>query len=239
MFLAIALFETSKSSTDKDQEIYLSKIGFKCGVLPDISTSTSRIINGRPSKQVYPWMAYIRNKVAVDPKYYAKANGQWQLFRSGGAIISDTTIITCGHCLCKWNKATGIGGNYAQKTCLKDDERSKDDQGPEANLNRQNINEIYIHLGQISLDKSKLSLVYDPQIEAYLYRYYPPGLLTHLPRMNIFSHNGDIGLIIKKNGLGLIPGKIAPICLPSPDVYYNKNGVDAVLVGWGFRYEEK
>ena len=47
---------------------------------------------------------------------------------------------------------------------------------------------------------------------------------------NTFNEQGDIGLIIKKNGLGFLPGKIAPICLPAPDVYSDKNGFSVIAI---------
>ena len=49
----------------------------------------------------------------------------------------------------------------------------------------------------------------------------------------IRRNKGDIGIIITKVKIDLAREKIVPICLPTPDTFETKSGIDVKFVGWG------
>ena len=238
------LFYFSLALIDKEQVEYLElknqqqNQNIQCGVKPAISSSTARILNGESSKQVYPWMASILAKIAVAPQHQEE-KGKDVIVASGGVIISNTAILTCGHCLCVQKvRPADDKGYFLLETCLPDPNVASDDKVSGTNQNRKKINEINIVLGKPKLDfeEQKKDFKYDKKIRAFLYKYEPPDVYDET--FHTFSRNGDIGIVIKKDGFSLQPGKVVPICLPAPDVFDNKNGFDVTLAGWGLRYED-
>ena len=92
----------SKFGVDPGQYNYLkTSLDMECGTSSDDTTSNARIINGNPAEITYPWMAYVYRRARLIPKYQMPKFGLTHDFvPSAGVIISNTAILTCGHCIC-------------------------------------------------------------------------------------------------------------------------------------------
>ena len=229
--LYLAIYELAKAEIDDDQNNYLLRRGIKCGIQPDTgSSSKSRIVNGKPSKRTkdrnipYPWMAFVLTRVATE-NIENPTEEKTIRRRSGGVVITEKAVLTCGHCLCNDMKPDDEKNvKHMKRTCLK---------GPDANQNREKINEILTMVGEMEedLDKMEIFPEYDADTQAFLYLYEPPN------NDKWFSNNGDVGIIVKNNKLSLKNGEYNPICLPTPDVFKKDKELQVKLVGWGWRYE--
>ena len=245
MWSCIGLFSTiikiSMSEIDKDQYEYLKqKYDIECGASSNSYESpTSRIINGLPSKETYPWFADVIVFFAYDPK----CNPMKQFtdgLRCGGAIISDKVILTAGHCVCNGiMHPKDIQSCPLLETCVE----GKTDQNEkliEVNQNREGFNELHIRVGERAFDAAEWRRKrpeFDPNIEGYVYKYSRPNSYDDM--FHTFSENGDIGIVIKRDGLSLAKGRknIVPICLPSPEAFTKKNGFEVKLASRGLRYK--
>ena len=229
--LYLTTYEFAHAEIDNDQNTYLLQRHMKCGINHDTgSTTKSRIVNGKPSEQIYPWMAYIHVRVAVDIIQYPNGK-QFIDKRSGGVVITDKAIITCGHCLCN-DKEPGDKHNRDNmtRTCLA---------ASDANQNQQDINEIWTVVGElvISQDKIENFPTYDADTQAFLYCYEPYSSIKNGVKTTYFSKNGDVGIVIKNNGLSMKNAKYIPICLPTPETFKKEKELEVKLAGWGWRYE--
>ena len=225
------------SLIDQDQYTYLKRKNIDCGIvneIPDKMTS-SRIINAKPSTNIYPWMAHIRHKIYKDEDFLDTKDKKYGLFDSAGAVISDKAIITCGHCICN-NEEPIIGTPYIV-TCIPDEENT-DGSFQEANLNRKGINEIHVTLGQNYIGNIPRDFKFDNTIVVHFYKYEEDSGVADA-HIDITNKNGDIGIIVRNSGFNLIKGKIAPICLPAPDSFNKKDGMNVKLAGWGIRQSKK
>ena len=194
--------------------------------------SKSRIINAKPTTNNYYWMAAIRLKVRQ-----RKPPNSVEFFKqgSGGAIISQHSIITVGHALCKSEYLSNLQDGWkSDVTCPQKDPKIPQKDLNKIDLNRKDFNEIRVVVGQklpVFIDE------FDPDLEAYLYNY------NELPSY-LFSSNGDFGVIIKKTPLIFNYGKwlsplVGPICLPNTaHLTDSPIGIDVKLAGWGRRYHE-
>ena len=227
----LIIYEFARAEIDKDQNEYLLERNIKCGIKPKSGSSTkSRIVNGKPSEHLYPWMASIHVRIAVDNNKYPNAEKTINT-GSGGVAITEKAIITCGHCLCN-SKEPDDKENVKNmtRTCLA---------GSDANQNRPNLNEIWVIVGEMDFESDKIErfLAFDSDTQAFLYRYDPTGSYgEELGAAYTFSKNGDVGIIVKNKGQSL-KGKFTPICLPTPDVFTKEKELEVKLAGWGFRYE--
>ena len=190
----------------------------------------SRIVNGETvAGHIYPWMArmQITTVLAVQgshTKNKISSNG-------AGAIITDRAIITAGHVLCKdeINADTSRGGRFAitcpQRTLTMTEEEWIQARG--ANLNLENYNEITFEVGNALFRPSIITPLYNKDVFAYVYNYDA--------NKDLFSSNGDVGLLIIKTKIGLNQFmNWLPICS-----LYGKhlaNDVKVKLAGWGRKY---
>ena len=93
------MIQISRSDIDKDHYDYLkTSSNVECG-RSFSSHKASRIINGFPSKQNYPWMAEVVTFVANDPQFKPKKKFSIGL-PCGGVVITDRVVLTAGHCVC-------------------------------------------------------------------------------------------------------------------------------------------
>ena len=80
------------SGIHPDHDAYLQRHGLECGVIPPIGRSQAkskgRIINGKLTNTIYPWMAQVQAKRADGVEY------------GSGSIITHKVVLTCGHCIC-------------------------------------------------------------------------------------------------------------------------------------------
>ena len=208
---------------DHDQYTYLKRRNIDCGIVNEIARekTSSRIINAKPSTNIYPWMVHIRQKIYKDNDFVDTNDKKYGLFDSVGTIISDKAVITCGHCIC--NKEEPIIGTPYLVTCLPDEE-NMDGSFQEANLNQKEINEIHVTLGQKFIGNIPLDFMFDNTIVVYFYKY-EEGTDIADAHLDISNRNGDIGIIVRNSGFNLINGKIAPICLPTPETFNKKDGI--------------
>ena len=89
----------------------------KCGMLPRKLAASGRIINGKVTDTVYPWMAKVIN--------LEFRNGRLgEIYQSAGSIITDRIVLTCGHCICGNDGTTCHGG----KTNEVDQNRENDNE---------------------------------------------------------------------------------------------------------------
>ena len=75
---------------------------------------------------------------------------------------------------------------------------------------------------------------FNENIQAFVYKFEKNKKVSK-DGWKIFRNNGDIGIVITKERLDLAREKISPICLPSPNTYKEKSGMDVNFVGWGDR----
>ena len=207
---------------------YTNKEPVGCGIKPKVhyDKTAARIINAKPPTKDYPWMAVIYKRGLLQPP----DSGNYKTSASGGAIISKYAIITCGHCICAYKQPYVETKQPYVETCP----GSKGIPHTDKDLNIKSLNEIYITVGRTRLDfgrTNKNDWEFDGNIEAYFYMYERGDY--------IISKNGDIGLVLKTDGLASNDGTaFKPICLPPPNTEYDKNGIIVKMAGWGRRYHQ-
>ena len=187
----------------------------------NFDSQSSRIINSKSGniEAPYPWLVFVQKRGILD-KAFAPRNQEFEIGIGAGSIITGHTIITCGHCICN-NKRPSRTQEYAITCPEKEGEQGK-------NLNKKGFNEIYITLGQPKVDLFKISGQFNDALKAYLFNYEKD--------LVAFSKNGDVGIIINRNGLGKWNDPKYRICLPTPDLY--KDNLKVKVAGWGVRYDE-
>ena len=209
----IMTFVIISSLIDPDQLRYLKKRNIECGIVSEAKTDglSTRIVNGKPSSNTYPWM------VQIILKLY-DVYDEYDIFPTSGSIISDKAVLTCAHCICN-SKEPNREAPYLV-TCGQEDPLGRNKE----NLNIKGRNEINVSFGKKTPVKVN-DLPFDDSIEAYVYKYelskVPSG-----PRTDITFDNGDIGIFIIKKTIGIQIEKIAPICLPVPVAYEMKSAID-------------
>ena len=178
------------------------------------SPSQARIINGKSvSGAKFPFLAQVYQKVN-DGK-----TEQW--YRTVGSIVTNSVILTCGHCVCDDSR------NSKFVTCQPDVKLKK------TNQNQKGMNEIYYSIGFQKFDRNTAS--YLSNIKVYLFRYDPPDDKTS------FSKNGDIAAIKDDLGLKIIDYKATKISLPTSfgaETFGNEDGIDVKIAGRGARFKE-
>ena len=196
----------------------------ECGDKPKLTkekSSSTRLINGKPSAgHQYPWMAQVQTTVAT-------TRGSKPIM-GGGAIITFTVIVTAGHVLCIDEYSRKIDGSpeLFQVTCPKTPAEK------DMNLNRQGLNEVAYSVGHVN--RQVIVSNYHKNIVALLYDYEKvSGGNYH----DVFSINGDIGIVIDRNGFNLDTNFVSPICLPLS----RHDGRDGLvkMAGWGVRLDGK
>ena len=147
-------------------------------------------------------------------------------------VISKRSIVTAGHCLCtsKANQVVDkVKGYRLVITC------PNKGQNMNVNLNDAVRNKLNVRVGTTRLRKNqRITPEYNENIEAFLYKY------DESP--DVFSNNGDIGLIVVKNGLDTVKiNEYRPICLPNFDQEQNgpPSTIEVKTAGWGKLYDEK
>ena len=223
-FINTISFVIISALIDPDQLRYLKKRKIECGIVSEAKTEglSTRIVNGKPSSNTYPWM------VQIILKLY-DVYDEYDIFPTSGSLISDKAVLTCAHCICN-NKEPNREEPYIV-TCGQEDPLGRNKE----NLNIKGRNEINVSYGKKTRAK-KDDLPFDDSIEAYVYKYERTKVPTD-PRTVPVSgfDNGDIGILIIKKTIGIQVDKVAPICLPVPAAYEKKSAIDVTFVGWGYR----
>ena len=227
------LFTLSTSLIDQHQNQYLKKLGIKCGIVTKGKNeqTSSRILNANPSENTYSWMVHVMLKLYADENISKKNAPKYGIFDAAGAIISDKAVITCGHCICNDVKATEQFPYLL--TCGEENPKGKS----QNNLNIKDINEINVSYGK----RTRVTIhdtPFNDNIKAYVYKYEKnkaPLDGWKKDGWTIRRNKGDIGIIITKEKIDLSREKILPICLPTPDTFDEKSGIDVKFVGWGKR----
>ena len=219
---------TSLRIIDQHQNQYLKKFGIKCGVVTKDKNeqASSRIVNANPSENTYSWMVHVILKLYADENISKKNNPKYGMFDAAGAMISDKAVITCGHCICNDVDATEHFPYLL--TCGEENPKGKS----QNNLNIKGRNEINVSYGKRTRIRVQDTLFND-NIKAYVYKYEKNK--EPLDGWTIRRNKGDIGIIITKVKIDLAREKIVPICLPTPDTFETKSGIDVKFVGWGAR----
>ena len=78
---------------------YLQQKGIECGKVIKDNAATGRVINGKPTSLIYPWIVkiYRARKMMVRGKKVDNPEGTV----SSGQLISANVVATCGHCICQ------------------------------------------------------------------------------------------------------------------------------------------
>ena len=198
----------------------------QCGYKP--KDMSGRVINGRSVEKPYPWLFHVlkRTKFWNDEK----TGSSYEIKGSMGALITETAILTCGHCICNQKYSEKAVKGYH---CL---------YGADTDQNQPMVNMIVAYFSNNTLldyDDEFFDREYirdkKTKLRAYLYKYDPrPPVWS-----GTFSINGDIGIIILPQSA--IPGvgpMIAPICLPNTQLLSKEKKMYVRLVGNGLRYHE-
>ena len=192
--------------------------------------TNSRMINAKKSiKHKYPWMASIQRSTRVLWASNGKWTGNVVPDIGGGAIITNKAIVTAGHVLCVNTQHTKLPlrpGVQEEKLDVTCPTVSNDDN---IDLNIRTRNHISVGVGTPIFTLRGHD--YHANIQAFLYHYEPTS--------SGFSRNGDIGIVIKTDGLGLHNKLVSTICLPFPRHKAQfKDGLLVKLARWGTRYNE-
>ena len=218
-FLFLSLKSSIKCRILPSHDIYLQSYDITCGTKLDTAAQTarSRVLNGEQvSNKEYPWLAQIWTLLIG-------TNGRKIDESCGGVIISRHAILTAGHCLC--NDDPDLKDGFGVK--IKGDIMTC---GSNFDLNRRD-NQIYYSIGTQSTAQDVNYWSYNARVAAYLFEYDPS--------VAYFSKNGDIGIVIDKDGLPLIQHQANPICLPTESSFTKSKkgkGIKVALAGRGLRY---
>ena len=181
--------------------------------------SQARIINGESINGAkYPFLAQVHLKVN-DGK-----TEEW--YDSGGSIVTNSIILTCGHCVCQGPEK----GNQKQfVTCR----RTKRDR--KLNQNQKGTNEVYYSIGTQVFDEATATHL--SKIKVYLFKN---ELFDNPDDLKYFSKNGDIA-VIKDATMGVSKYKAGLIGLPTSfgvETFGDQNGLYVKIAGRGDRYVE-
>ena len=191
--------------------------------------ASSRLINAKPFQETetnkpYPWVAYVQNTRAYQVLYSPRLQTH-ERTHCGGVIISKRSIVTAGHCLCT-NKNDEIFNKDLNHrlivTCPKKDEP------PDKDLNSNYNNRLAVAVG--TTKRTPIVPEYNANIKAFLYKYEESDIQRY---QYSFSINGDVGIIVIRNGLDAVSEnehRHGPICLP---VKSFKGSIAVKTVGWG------
>ena len=225
------LFAMGSSLIDEDQNLYLKKLNIECGIVnkDKIESTSSRIINAKPSIHTYSWMAQIKMKLYTDKKFISNNNEKFKIYDAAGTFISDKAVLTCGHCICHESDASPeMPFPYSCGTENPSGEMQE-------NLNVKGKNEVNVFYGMRTLARVN-DIPYKENLQAFVHKFERN---KNIPKkgLKIIWNHGDIGIVITKKRIDLAKAKISPICLPSPDTFLIKSGLNVNFVGWGDRSE--
>ena len=194
--------------------------------------SNARIINAKTSKShIYPWMAQVqRRSITYNPNditYTGFFVGQ-----GGGVIINEKCILTAGHNICVDSKNINLGTGpiVLRNTCplwspaMPTVEWNRIRM---SNLNTIGWNELVYRVGT-NIGGTEIKPYFNNKVSAYLYYYVPSN--------DVFSINGDIGLLVIDGGIVEISQRTAtPICHPIANQHFHQR-VKVNFVSWGNQY---
>ena len=195
------------------------------------SHGNARVINAKPStRHYYPWMAQIQRRTL-----YLLGSG-WATMRGGGVIISRNSILTAGHVICVNDRNQKIPNspNVLYITCpIRTPEMTSEQWNLVRNLNLNEIrnrqwNKLAFLVGT-RIFAHDITPDTNDKVAAYLYNYEPDS--------DIFSRNGDIGILVVDGGIpGISEPTISPICLPDTQNFPDK--VEVNFASWGNHYHK-
>ena len=111
-FMGSLFCQYSYGTIDQEHLAFLKQkqYGLTCGKVTEADGVGARVINGRPVKQRYPWLFNVfRSRDVWDEAHSGKER---KIESSVGSLITQTAIVTCGHCICnKKNRRFTVAGH--------------------------------------------------------------------------------------------------------------------------------
>ena len=107
IYFITQLIICTKCTPNQYQKQYLDERNIECGQIQNVNkgksrgATSSRIINGDPSDENYPWMVQIA-RIRFGTTKNNPSNRIYRASFCAGSLITDKTILTASHCTCSY-----------------------------------------------------------------------------------------------------------------------------------------